>query len=52
MVHEYLIPILPFFITSLVSFFVILDPTGNIFAFWAVEFVLQGLKTAFPLLHQ
>jgi multiple antibiotic resistance protein len=36
MIHEYLIPIWPFFITSLVSFFVIIDPTGNIFAFLAL----------------
>lgn len=52
MMPEYLISIWPFFITSLVSFFVIIDPTGNIFAFLAVEFVIQGLRTAFPLLHQ
>jgi multiple antibiotic resistance protein len=36
MIHEYLSPIWPFFITSLVSFFVIIDPTGNIFAFLAL----------------
>ena len=36
MVYEYLSPFLPFFITSLVSFFVIIDPTGNIFAFLAL----------------
>jgi multiple antibiotic resistance protein len=36
MVLEYLRPLWPFFITSLVSFFVIIDPTGNIFAFLAL----------------
>jgi multiple antibiotic resistance protein len=36
MVQEYLSPVWPFFITSLVSFFVIIDPTGNIFAFLAL----------------
>jgi multiple antibiotic resistance protein len=33
---EHLSPLWPFFITSLVSFFVIIDPTGNIFAFLAL----------------
>ena len=34
MVHEFLSPIWPVFITSLVSLFVILDPLGNIFPYW------------------
>lgn len=43
MVLEYLSPLWPFFITSLVSFFVIIDPTGNIFAFLALA---AGAPTA------
>ncbi len=36
MVHDFLGPIWSFFITSLVSFFVIIDPPGNIFAYLAL----------------
>jgi multiple antibiotic resistance protein len=36
MVQEFLIPIWPFFITSLVSFFVIIDPLGNLFPYLAL----------------
>jgi multiple antibiotic resistance protein len=36
MVHDFLIPIWPVFITSLVSLFVILDPLGNIFPYLAL----------------
>lgn len=36
MVQEFLGPIWPFFITSLVSFFVIIDPLGNVFPYLAL----------------
>ena len=36
MVHDFLGPIWSLFVTSLVSFFVIIDPTGNIFAYLAL----------------
>lgn len=36
MVHDFLSPIWPIFITSLVSLFVILDPLGNIFPYLAL----------------
>ncbi len=43
MVHDFLGPIGSLFITSLVSFFVIIDPTGNIFAYLAL---VTGLSAA------
>lgn len=36
MVHDFLGPVASFFITSLISFFVILDPLGNIFPYLAL----------------
>ncbi len=36
MIHDFMGPIWSLFITSFVSFFVIIDPTGNIFAYLAL----------------
>jgi multiple antibiotic resistance protein len=37
MVHEYLSPTWSFFVTSLISLFIIIDPLGNLFAFLALS---------------